>query len=130
MFRSRAARLVSSTTYIMSPASFIEYFPCRPRATVGYIVKPLPDCLMDIGAGSDVEEPLISRGVLDDSGGLAFHSEHNGAVALLEVFHKVPGPTAEHGQRLDILGDVKHRSFIQRTSAKPHPPLCSTRFRS
>jgi hypothetical protein len=56
----------------MLPANLVEDLPSRPRAAAGYIIKALSDCLMDIGTGSDVEEPLIGLGVLDNRPSLAF----------------------------------------------------------
>src|SRR5208337_1036896 len=55
-----------------------------------------------------VEQALIGCGVLHHSRCLPIHRKYHGALALLELLHEVAGLAAESGQRLDVLGDVKH----------------------
>ena len=56
---------------------------------VGYVIKPLADTLVHIGAGGDVEQALIGFGVLHNGLGLALDREHYGPLAFLELLHSV-----------------------------------------
>src|SRR5208282_3037580 len=92
----------------MFAANLVKHVSRRPSASVGYIVEPLTDAFLRIGSGGNVKQALIGFGVLHDGRRFSVHRQHNGAFALLELFHKVAGPAAERRQRLDVLGDVKH----------------------
>src|SRR5580698_7222238 len=101
--RSRRARGMILTRYAMRGFEFGEEFLDVAALAPLCLAEALADARGGVGAGGDVEESLIRLGVLNHGGRLAFHREHNGAFALLELLHKVAGPAAESGQRLDIL---------------------------
>src|SRR3981189_887493 len=86
----------------------VKYFFGGAGAPVGHVIKPLADSLFRIRAGGDVEQALVSFGVLHDGGSLPLDGEHHGALAFLQLLHEVAGTAAEGRQRLDVLGDVKH----------------------
>jgi hypothetical protein len=64
----------------MPPTNLIGHFPRRPSASACYILKPLPDCLVDISAGGNVEQ-----------GSLRLAFANHAAPTLLELFHESPG---------------------------------------
>ena len=65
----------------MFAANFVKYLSRRARASVCYVIKPLTDAFLGIGAGSNVEQPLIGFGVLHNCRGFSLHGEHYGALA-------------------------------------------------
>src|ERR1700722_13659524 len=80
--------------------------------------------------GGDVEQALIGSCVLNDARPPALNRQDYGSLALFELFHKVAGPAAEGGQRLDILRNVKHRlpQIILSTLGAERPRLqCAAR---
>jgi hypothetical protein len=91
----------------MFAANLVKDISRRASASVGYIIETLTDAFLCIGAGGNVEQALIGFGVLHDSRCLSLHSEHHGALALLELLHEVAGPATEGCQRLNILPDIK-----------------------
>jgi hypothetical protein len=88
---------------------FGEKLPRWPRPSLFHILQSLPDAFLFIRAGCDVEQALIGFGVLHNGRSLPIHRKHHGALALLKLFHEVAGLAAKRSQRLDVLGDVKHR---------------------
>src|ERR1700687_5331314 len=98
----------------MSAANLVEYLSCWASTSVGYIIKPLADAFLCVGTGRNVEQVLIGLGVLHDSRCFTLHRKHHWALALLELFHKVAGTSAEGRQRLDVLGDVQHGLLLLR----------------
>jgi hypothetical protein len=71
----------------MFTANFVKCLFRRARASVRYVIKSLTDAFLGIGAGSNVEQPLIGFGVLHDCRCLPLHGEHYGALA---AFMKSP----------------------------------------
>jgi hypothetical protein len=72
------------------------------------LLQALSDAFVSVGAGRDIEEPLIRAGILDDGLGLTFHREHHRPLALFEVLHEIPRSAAKRRQRLNVLGDIEH----------------------
>ena len=68
--------------------------------------QPLTDAFTGIGCGGEVEQALVSCGVLQHSLGLAVDGEDDGALRLLELADELDGVVAEGGEGLDVLGDV------------------------
>ena len=64
------------------------------------LLQSLADAFASVGAGCDIEQPLISSGILHNGFGLAFHCENDWPLTLLEVLHKIPRPTAKRRERL------------------------------
>src|SRR5271165_2418524 len=89
-------------------SDFFESLARRPGAALGDVIKPLADSLMDIRLGGDVQQTLVGLRILDYGFGFAFDREHHGPLGLLKLFHEVARAAAERGERLDVLGDVKH----------------------
>src|ERR1039457_6927900 len=106
--RSRSACGVILTTYAMLGFKLGEKLSRWPCPSCFHILQTLTDAFLLIRHGGKVEQALIGFGVLDNSRCLPIHRKHHGALALLELFHEVAGLAAERGQRLDVLGDVKH----------------------
>jgi hypothetical protein len=73
----------------MFAADVVEYLSRRASASVGYVIKALADAFRCVGTGRNVEQALISLGVLHDSRCLTLHREYYGALALLELLHEV-----------------------------------------
>ena len=78
------------------------------------LLQALADSLENVRAGGDVEQALVSLGVLHNGRRFTLNRQDDGALALLELFHKVAGAAAEGGQRMDVLGDVEHESPFSR----------------
>jgi hypothetical protein len=74
----------------MLTANVVEHLLGRSCAATGYVIKPLADSFVYVGASGDVEQPLIGSGILDDRFGLALHGENHRPPALLELFHEIP----------------------------------------
>ena len=72
------------------------------------VLQTLADALRGFDLRDDVEQALVSFGVLHDGLGLPLHGENYGALGLFELLHEVTRPAAERCQRLDVFGDVKH----------------------
>jgi hypothetical protein len=64
-------------------SNLVEYFPGRAGSTMRNILKALPDGLVDIRARGDIQQALVSFGVLNDGLSLALDREHWGPFALL-----------------------------------------------
>jgi len=71
----------------MLPAKLLKKLSRRASASVGYIIQSLADRFLFIGAGRDFEQPLIRSHVLNDRRCLPVHGKHDGAFALLTLFH-------------------------------------------
>src|ERR1035438_10290537 len=84
-----------------------EVLGVAPLSSFG-LLQALPDAFSSIGASSDIEQTLIGTRVLHDGFSLAFDGEHDGPLALLELFHKIARAAAESGQRLNVFRDIKH----------------------
>src|ERR1022692_1479569 len=68
--RSRSARAVRLTRYAMPGFEFCEEFPRCPHLPLFRVLQALTDTLLSVGAGGDVEQPLVRFGILHDGGGL------------------------------------------------------------
>src|SRR5579872_3901498 len=106
--RSRSARGMILTRHAMRGFEFGEELFHVTALALLCLFKALADAFASVGLGCDVEQALIGPSVLDDGFGLAFDGEHHGSLALLELLHEVAGTAAEGGERLDVLGDIKH----------------------
>src|ERR1019366_288628 len=106
--RSRWARGMILTRYSMRGFEFgEELLRVAPLSKPG-LVQALANSLASVGAGRDVEQPLIGSGVLDDGLGFAVDCQHHWPLAFLELLHEIPGAPAKSRERLNVLGDVKH----------------------
>src|ERR1035438_2158313 len=106
--RSRSARGMILTRYSMRGFEFREeLLNVAPLPKPG-LVQALPDSFASVGAGCDVEQPLIGSGVLDDGLGFALDCQHHGPLAFFELLHEISGAPAKSRERLNVLGDVKH----------------------
>ena len=136
--RSRAARFVSSTRYVIFRAQTVEDFAHRARSAPRDILQPLPDPLAGIRLGRDVEEPLIRYGILNDQLRLAVDGKDHGAARGLQTLDDIGRLPAKVRQRLNVPSDV-HTSGIaplKAPSAIPfrftwprggiRPPRCAT----
>jgi hypothetical protein len=83
--RSREARCVISTRYVILPADLVENSAGRPGTPVGNIVQALPDRLEYVGTSGRVEQALVRFGVLYHCLRPAPDGEYQGVAALAEV---------------------------------------------
>jgi hypothetical protein len=74
----------------MFAANLVEYFRRRTGASVGHILKSLADTFSCIGASRNVEQSLISFGVLDNGRRLPFHRQYHGALLFFSCSMKSP----------------------------------------
>jgi hypothetical protein len=78
------------------PAPYlVKHLSGRSRAPARHILQSLPDALFGVCLRSNVEQPLISLGILHDGGCLSLNRKHHRSLALLELFHEVAGPAAK-----------------------------------
>src|SRR5580692_4930308 len=92
----------------MRDFELVEELPRGPCPSFFHILQALTNAFLCVGACGNVEQALISLGILDNSRRLPLYGKHYGALALLELLHEVAGTSAEGRQRLDVLGDVQH----------------------
>jgi len=92
----------------MFAANPVKDLSRRTSTSAGYVVEPLANAFRSIGAGGNVEQALVSFGILDDGRCFPFHCQHHGAPGFLELSHEVAGAPAKSRQGLDIVRDVKH----------------------
>src|ERR1035437_3574316 len=107
--RSRCARGMILTRYAACGFEFSkELLGVTPLSSLG-LLQALADAFSSVGAGSDIEQALIGSRILHDGFSLALDREHDGPLALLELFHEIARAAAESGQRLNVFRDIKHR---------------------
>src|SRR5215831_16938795 len=107
--RSRTARAVISTRYVILSAYLVECLTCRAGAVAGDIVKPLTNALGSAGFGREVEKPLIGFGVLHDGGSLSVHRQNQRPLGLFEMAQELRRMVAKRRHRLNVFGDI-HRA--------------------
>ena len=74
----------------MFAVNLVKYLPRRVSASVGYVIKPLTDAFLCIGAGGNVEQALIGFGVLHEAAAFPFTVSTTGRVLFLSCFMKSP----------------------------------------
>jgi hypothetical protein len=79
-----------------------------PNTALLYIFKSLTDSLRGIGLRGDIEEALISFGILHDRFRLAIDSKNQRSFGLLEMLHELPRIAPESGHGLNVFFDVEH----------------------
>lgn len=85
-----------------------EEFPDGSHIASAGVFEALPDSFASVRLRGDVEQALIGFGILNHGPSLAFDGEHHGALGLLELLHKITGPAAEGGERLNVFSDIEH----------------------
>jgi len=85
-----------------------EKFPGRPSQSLLGLLQSLADSFPSIGSRSDIEQALISFGVLHHGLRLPFNGKHHRPLGLLELLHKIARPAAESREGLNVFGDVEH----------------------
>jgi hypothetical protein len=73
----------------MFSANLVKHLFCGAVTTAGYIVQTLTNAFLGVGAGGDVEQPLIGLGILHNGGCLPLNCEHDGAFTLLQLLQKL-----------------------------------------
>jgi hypothetical protein len=96
------------TRYVMSGFELGEELFGGTAFAEPRFFQSLTDPFIDIGAGGDVQEPLVRPGILHDGGSLAFYGQHYGPLTFPELPHEIPRPSPKRRQGLDVLSDVKH----------------------
>lgn len=104
----RGGTVVTSTRYVIFLSHVVEDFFERAGAAFPHVFETLTDAFVDVGCGGEVEEALVSGGVLDDGFGFAVDGEDDGALGGFELLHELDGVIAEGGEGLDVFGDVDH----------------------
>src|ERR1700687_1354892 len=92
----------------MLATELLKYFFRRSSTSVSYIIQPLTNGFVIVGAGGNIQQPLVGCRILHDGLRLAVDRKHDGTLALFKLLHEVAGFAAESGQRLDVFGDVEH----------------------
>src|SRR3984957_8298907 len=105
--RSCSARVDSSTRYAIAPAQLVEHLAGGPSSAVIDVVQALPDRFVNVGARSDIEQPLILFRVLHDSLRLTIDGQHYGPLAFLDLLQKFGRIAPKVCQRLNIFRDVE-----------------------
>src|SRR5712691_133078 len=70
----------------------------------------LSDTLVSVGTGRDIKQALVGLGVLHNRSRFTLNRQDNGALAPLELFHKITRAAAEGCQRVNVFSDVEHRN--------------------
>lgn len=94
----------------MSPSNLVKDFSGRPGTSADEIIKPLANGFVCVGAGGNVQKSLVGLGILHNCRGLSFYSEDDRPLAPPELLHEIAGSPAKCRQRLNVFGDVKHRT--------------------
>src|SRR5580692_9713 len=97
----------NSTRYAITPAHLIENLAGGPSSAVSHVVQALPDCLVNIGAGGDIEQSLISFCVLHYSLGFAVDGQYYRPLVLLELLEELGRLAPKVCQRLNVFRDVE-----------------------
>jgi len=95
------------TRYAMFLAHLVEELPGWTAFAAMKFFQTLADAFVGVGECSDVEEALVSGGVLDDGFGFAVDGEDDGTLSGFELLHELDGVVAEGGEGLDVFGDVE-----------------------
>jgi len=103
------------TRYAIFAAELVEYFSCRASAAVGYIVEAFAYALFRISAVGKFQKALIGLGILDHGGSFTIHSQHHGALGLLQPLHEVAGCPSKRRERLNVFGNIQHIASRSRT---------------
>src|ERR1700686_3398737 len=98
LFQNCMARAENSTRNAMLATKLLKYFSRRSSTSVSYIIQPLTNRFLVVGAGCNIEQALVGLRILHNSLGLAVHRKHDGPLALFELLHEVAGFAAESGQ--------------------------------
>src|ERR1051325_10573869 len=107
--RSRSARAAMLTRQAMPGFEICEELPRRPGPALSHILQALADTLARVGLRGNIQQSLISFGILHNGSGLALYGQYDGTLALLELFHELAGAASERRQRLDVFRDVEHK---------------------
>jgi hypothetical protein len=94
----------------MPKPKLVEDFARGAGPAMSDVVKTLPDGLVHVGAGYDVEKPLVGCGILEDRFRLSLHGEQDGALILFELLHELTRIAAECGHRMNVFCDIDHES--------------------
>jgi hypothetical protein len=92
----------------MDAAEVFQSFPCRPHAAFFDILKALPDSFNHVSLRRNVEQVLISFGVLHNGFRSAIDGENQGSLGFLEMLHELDGIAPECRHRLNVFLDVEH----------------------
>jgi hypothetical protein len=95
---SRSARAVMLTRYAIPGFKLVEKLTDWSCTAMCYVVEPLANTFLSIGARGNVEQTLIGFGVLHHGCCFAVNREHYRAFGLLELFHEVAGRPAKCSQ--------------------------------
>ena len=91
----------------MLASNGVECLTRRTGPLMGHIIQALTNRFFCIGACSDIEKSLVSFGVLNNSRRPAVDGEHQGALALFELFHQVAGTATKRRQRVNVFSDIQ-----------------------
>jgi hypothetical protein len=101
---------VMLTRYAILGVKLAEKLSRWSCTAMGYVVDPLANAFLRIGARDNVEQTLIGFGVLHNRCSFAVDREHHRAFGLLKLLHEVAGRPAKRGQRLNVTRDVHYLS--------------------
>jgi hypothetical protein len=75
----------------------------RLAFSLSRLLESVANAFAGIGRSRYVEQSLVGSGVLDHGGGLAFHREDHGALALPQLFEEVCRTAAEPSSAIGCL---------------------------
>jgi len=75
-----------------------------------YVFKTLPDTFCSVRLCGDIEQPLISLGVLHNGLCFSIDGEYKRPLRFLQMLHELGGIPAEVGHGLDIFFYIEHHS--------------------
>jgi hypothetical protein len=85
-----------------------EKLPYRPQLSLALVVNALANAFFGIRARGNIQQPLISLGILHHHRSLAVNRKCYGSFALLEMLYEIAGRAPESSQRLNVGGDIEH----------------------
>jgi hypothetical protein len=87
---------------------FLEEFLCRPDSPFSRVFHALPNAFPRVGARGNIQQALVSFGILNYRRSFPVYREHDRPLALLDLLYEIAGSPAKGGQGLNVFGDVQH----------------------
>src|SRR5579884_3735533 len=86
----------------------LKEFASRSDTSLRNVIKSLTDPLMRVCLSGDVEQALVSGGVLHDGGSLPLDGQNNRTFCFPELFKELGRTSTERRQRLNIVRNIEH----------------------
>ena len=69
---------------------FVEELSCRPEPSLFHILQSLPNAFLRISSGRDIEQALISFGILNNCGGSPVDGQDDGRLLFFSCLRNSP----------------------------------------